>query len=254
MADNKEKLFDMFPPVSTEEWMAKINVDLKGADFNKKLVWRTNEGFNVQPFYRREDIKDLPAINTLPGEYPYLRGTRDNNDWLIRQFIPGETAEEFNRNAIHAIDRGVESLGVKLCGDVTEADLEKMFEGIDLAKIEVNISCCPGKAPEIAKVFVAFIQKKGVADAFRGSFDFNPFKRLLKHGLVFPKDIKEQALAMYEAVKDVKGIRCFAVDGGMLNNAGAYITQELGYSLAWGAEWLTLLTEAGLKPLSLIHI
>lgn len=114
MADNKEKLFDMFPPVSTEEWMAKINVDLKGADFNKKLVWRTNEGFNVQPFYRREDIKDLPAINTLPGEYPYLRGTRDNNDWLIRQFIPGETAEEFNRNAIHAIDRGVESLGVAL--------------------------------------------------------------------------------------------------------------------------------------------
>ncbi len=248
MADNKEKLFDMFPPVSTEEWLAKINVDLKGADFNKKLVWRTNEGFNVQPFYRREDIKGLPAIDTLPGEFPYLRGTRDNNDWLIRQFIPGETPEEFNKNAIHAIDRGVESLGVKLCGDTTEADLEIMFAGIDLSKIEVNISCCPGKAPEIAKVFVAFLNKKGVADSFRGTFEFNPFKRLLKHGLAFPKDIKEQSLAMYEAVKDVKGIRCFVVDGAMLNNAGAYITQELGYSLAWGAEWMTMLTEAGLKP------
>jgi len=53
---NTEKLFDMFSPTSTEAWKEKITVDLKGADFNKKLVWRTNEGFNVQPFYRREDL------------------------------------------------------------------------------------------------------------------------------------------------------------------------------------------------------
>jgi methylmalonyl-CoA mutase len=39
----KEKLFDQFPPVTTEEWMDKIRTDLKGADFNKRLVWRTYE-------------------------------------------------------------------------------------------------------------------------------------------------------------------------------------------------------------------
>lgn len=54
MPDCKEKLFDQFPPVSTEEWMEKVTADLKGADFNKKLVWRTNEGFNVKPMYRAE--------------------------------------------------------------------------------------------------------------------------------------------------------------------------------------------------------
>ena len=47
MAEKKEKLFDQFPGVSYEEWRAKVEADLKGADFNKKLVWRTNEGFNV---------------------------------------------------------------------------------------------------------------------------------------------------------------------------------------------------------------
>ena len=52
MAENKEKLFDQFPPISTEEWKAKVEADLKGAPFDKKLVWRTNEGFNVQPMYR----------------------------------------------------------------------------------------------------------------------------------------------------------------------------------------------------------
>ncbi len=97
----------MFPTISTEEWKAKINVDLKGADFDKKLVWRTNEGFNVQPFYRREDLEGLNTLGTLPGQFPYVRGTRDNNDWLIRQFIPGQNAEEIATNARHAIDRGV---------------------------------------------------------------------------------------------------------------------------------------------------
>ena len=54
MAEVKQKLFSEFPPTTTEEWLGKITEDLKGADFQKKLVWRTTEGFDVQPFYRKE--------------------------------------------------------------------------------------------------------------------------------------------------------------------------------------------------------
>lgn len=248
MADNKEKLFDMFPPISTDEWMAKINVDLKGADFQKKLVWRTNEGFNVMPFYRKEDLEGLPTLGSLPGEFPYVRGTRDNNDWLIRQQIQGNTAEEVLANARHAIDCGVESIGICLCGDLSVDSLPEILKGLDLKKIEVNISACPGKAVEIAELLVAAIIEQEAAADFKGAIDFNPFRRLLKRGLEFPKDLKETALKVYEIVKPVKNLRCFAVDSYMLNNAGAYITQELGYALAWGAEWMTLLTEAGLTP------
>lgn len=247
MAENKEKLFDMFPPVSTEEWVAKINVDLKGADFNKKLVWRTNEGFNVQPFYRREDIKGLYTLGSLPGQFPYVRGTRDNNDWLIRQQVVGETPEEINNHALHSINRGVESIGIKLCKDFKASDLDVMLKGIDIKKVEVNINCCPGKAVEVAEALVAYVKAQGAADEFRGAVEFNPFRRLLRHGQKFPKDIVATSLDLYNAVKEIKGIRCFMVDSFMLNNAGAYITQELGFALAWGAQWLTMLTEAGLS-------
>ena len=61
MAEIKQRLLDQFAPVTPEEWRAKAEVDLKGADFDKKMVWRTNEGFNVQPLYRGVDIKDLKA-------------------------------------------------------------------------------------------------------------------------------------------------------------------------------------------------
>ncbi|MDE6794069.1 MAG: methylmalonyl-CoA mutase small subunit [Muribaculaceae bacterium] len=248
MANNQEKLFDMFEPVSTEDWVAKINVDLKGADFNKKLVWRTNEGFNVMPFYRRSDLKELAHMGTVPGQFPYVRGTKDSNNWLIRQQIQGNTPEEVNSEARHAIDRGVDSIGIKLGRNITAEQLALVLQDIDLKKIEVNVSCCMGKAVEIAHMLVAYLKEKGLENDFRGSIDFNPFKRLLRHGLDFPRDLKEEALAMYEAVKDVPNLKCYAVDSYMLNNAGAYITQELGYALAWGAEWMTLLTEAGLTP------
>ena len=233
MAEKKEKLFDMFPPVTTEEWMAKINVDLKGADFQKKLVWRTNEGFNVQPFYRAEDLEKLTHLGTLPGEFPYVRGTRTNNDWLIRQDITeGETPAEVNAAARHAIDRGVDSIGLHVCKELDAERLQPLLKDIDLRKVEVNFCCCPGHAVEVAKVVVDYLKARGLENDFRGSISFDPFKRLLKHGLAFPKDMVALAKELIETLKDVPGVRCLTVDSFMLCNAGAFITQELGYALA----------------------
>ncbi|MCH5225602.1 MAG: methylmalonyl-CoA mutase small subunit [Muribaculaceae bacterium] len=244
----KEKLFDMFSPTSTHDWIEKITVDLKGADFEKKLVWRTNEGFNVQPFYRREDLKDIPHMGTLPGQFPYVRGTKEDNNWLIRQQISGNSPEELNKEALDAIEKGVDSLGIRVPNEVTKEYFETLFKDVDLKKIEVNILGCMGHTLEVAQVFVDYLKSKGLEKDFHGSINYNPFKRLLNHGLDFPRDIKEEGLKLYEIVKDIENLKCFAVDSVMLNAAGAYISQELGYALAWGAEWMTLLTDGGLTP------
>ena len=74
---NREKLFNEFQAPTRQEWLDKIEVDLKGADFQKKLVWRTNEGFNVQPFYRREDLADKKAVDSLP---PCLASFRSSEE------------------------------------------------------------------------------------------------------------------------------------------------------------------------------
>ena len=247
MAENKEKLFDMFPPISTEEWLAKINVDLKGADYQKKLVWRTNEGFDVQPLYRAEDLEKLTHLNTLPGEFPYVRGTRTNNDWRIRQDVNGETAQEINDHARHIIDRGVDSIGICVCNKLDKESLATALAGIDLKKIEVNFKCCPSHILEAGKIIAGYIKEQELQNDFRGSLAYDPFKRLFKHGMAYPKDIAAEAKELMELFAEIPYMRLFAVDTFMLNNAGAYITQELGCALAWGAQWLTMLTEAGLK-------
>ena len=44
-----------FPPVATAAWEAAIQKDLKGADYEKKLVWRSDEGLAVRPYYRQRE-------------------------------------------------------------------------------------------------------------------------------------------------------------------------------------------------------
>lgn len=87
--------------------------------FRQKLVWRTNEGFNVQPIYRIEDIEDLKTTNSLPGQFPYVRGTRTDNDWYARQEILAEDPKQANADARDVLTRGITSLGFKVAEAAT---------------------------------------------------------------------------------------------------------------------------------------
>lgn len=244
MAKQKERLFDMFPPVTTEEWKAKVEADLKGVPFDKKLVWRTSEGFNVQPIYRAEDIADFTTTDTLPGQFPFVRGTRLNNDWLVRQEIIADTPAEANKVALEVLGKGITSLGFTV-EEPTKETLDVLLKGIHAPAVELNFTTCPKKALPLAKVLVEWIKENGWEKEFRGSIDFNPMRRQLRHGEPFPGNPVETAKELLDVVKDVPALRVLSVDSYMFTNAGAYIYQELGYALSWGAWWMTALTEAG---------
>lgn len=247
MTANKEKLFGQFPPISTTEWKDKVIADLKGADFDKKLVWRTNEGFNVQPMYRAENIVGLKTTDSLPGEYPYVRGTKCDNEWLIRQDIFVENPQEANRKALDLLNKGITSLGFQIGRDqITPESLASLLNGIDAEKVELNFISCIKNASKIGEELSSYFKKQGIdLQKVKGSICFDPFKRILKHGRDFPKyaDMAEQVI---NSVSELPGYRVLMADAFMLNNAGSYITQELGFALAWGNEWLSVLTDKGL--------
>ncbi len=103
MSNCKEQLFTEFKAPTRQEWLDKIQVDLKGADFNKRLVWRTNEGFNVQPFYLKEDLENLKTPDSLPGEFPFVRGNKKgDNAWYVRQRIMADDAAAAQGNRMRS--------------------------------------------------------------------------------------------------------------------------------------------------------
>ena len=248
MSNMKEKLFTEFQAPTTQEWLDKIEVDLKGADFQKRLVWRTNEGFNVQPFYRREDLKDLKAVDSLPGEFPFVRGNKkDNNLWFVRQDIKVEDAKAANAKALDVLNKGVDSLGFQISGsDLSKELIATLLEGILPQYVELNFKTCQRHCVELAGILVAYFKEKGYSLAeLKGSINFDPIEKILKKG----KDVTPvlaEAKALVEALQELPGYKCINVNSVSLNNAGAYIYQELGYALAWGAEYLNILTEAGI--------
>lgn len=190
MADSKEKLFSDFSPVSTQEWMDKITADLKGADFEKKLVWRTNEGFKVKPFYRREDLEGMKTTEALPGEFPYLRGNKkDDNTWFVRQDIRVDDPAEANKKALDLLNRGVDSLGFYLnAKDLNEEYIRTLLKDICCDCVELNFSTCQRHSLVLAELLVSYFNGEGYAsDCLYGSIDFDPVSRMLSKG----KDVSQ---------------------------------------------------------------
>ena len=242
----KEKLFSEFPLVSTEEWMAKITADLKGAPFEKKLVWKTGEGFDVNPFYREEDIKDLKTTISLPGEFPYVRGTKSTNHWKVRQNIDVVDFAEANRKALDLLEKGVTSLGFHFKGnDVGAENIAVLLNNICPESVELNFKTCNNKAKSLIEVLAVYLNGKGAdLNKCAGSIGYNPFKKPLIKGHDADNWV-EQASAVLKAGMALPGYSVIAIDACCLSDAGAYISQELGYALAWGNEIVAKLTDTG---------
>jgi methylmalonyl-CoA mutase len=249
MSEKKENLFTDFPAVSTQQWMEKITADLKGADFDKKLVWKTNEGFNVRPFYRQEDIQGLQTPDAVPGVFPYVRGTKCNNDWYVRQDIAVTDAKSANAKALDILNKGITSLGFKLNAEEVDANfISTLLNGISADAVELNFKTCVRKAAELAELLVAYFSSKNYDLAkLEGSINCDPIKQMLKKGKNLDKSfIVEKLKAAIEESKALTNYRVVGVNAKTLSNSGAYISQELGYALSWGNEYLSSLAEAGI--------
>ncbi len=247
MSNCKEKLFTEFVAPSKQEWLDKIQVDLKGADFDKRLVWRTNEGFNVQPFYRREDVLKLKTPDALPGEFPYVRGNKKkDNEWYVRQDIKADDAMAANEKALDLLNKGIDSLCFKISGDDVNKDfVETLLKDIVCDAVELNFNTCKRHTLELAKILTEYFEQKGYDKAkIVGSLDWDPMEKIVMKGHdVTP--ILDLAPEIVKALAEYPNFRCITVNAVSLNNAGSYIVQELGYALAWGNDYLNRLVEAG---------
>jgi len=249
MADKKQKLFTDFAPVTTDEWEAKINADLKGRDYERALVWRTYEGFKVRPYYREENLKELKYLDTLPGEFPYVRGNKKtNNDWLVRQNIFVTDYETANKKALNILGKGVTSLGFLFnnCNKITKNDLAVLLKDICIESAEINL-VCPTDSSNCAKLFAEYVDEgKWDNNNVISSASIDPIGTFVLKGKLDKKAIS-RLKPVIEKTAVLSNFRIIGIHGKFFANSGSSIVQELAFSLAQGAEYLTQLTDAGLN-------
>lgn len=243
-----EKLFASFPPVSTQEWEDVIKRDLKGAVYEKKLIWHSPEGFNVLPYYRAEDLTDLPYLDSEPGQFPFLRGNSARQSWLIRQNICAFKEKEWsaaNQKAREALRGGATSLGFYINGETAFSPelIAILLQDIDLWKTEINFTNCGSSTPGLIKAFIKYAEGQGYdTKRLSASFDFDPLRKLNATARFDTPHPELAVREVYDAARDCPLLRCIGVSGLTLQNAGAGIVQELACSLAMAAEYMDMLT------------
>ena len=247
----RERLFEKFPPVSTEKWMEKITADLKGADFSRKMVWKTREGMTVMPFYRRDDLNDLDHVSFLPGEYPFVRGSRiSDNVWLVRQDIEVTDYESANLKALDILMKGVTSLGFIITdpSTINVSNVGILLRDIHCESIEVNFVTAGG-ARELVTAFESVMwAREADMGSLRVTVAADPLGRLLEKGklCVSVDEGLDYLAGLISDSSSMPGMRCICPSGILFSNAGAGPVAELAFTLSLGNEYMAAMTARGI--------
>ncbi len=252
------ELFAEFPPVTPQAWVDRITKDLKGADFEKKMIWRTDEGFALRPFYT---AADLPAEAAPPGAPPFLRGyRRTSNAWQARADIREGDAAAANARALALLEHGADGVGFELAlvgdrlsgvGVRDQAALQRLLQGIWIDQAQISFTANSAAAPGLLALYLNEAERQGKnPGALAGLFSFDPTHDLARSGSLFaaPAECYKLAADLARATEGAPGLRPLCASNRALHESGANTSTELAFALASAHEFLARLTEHGLSP------
>ena len=250
--DVPDSLFGEFPPVSREEWEAKIRDDLRGTDPERVLRWDSLEGVSLRAYYRADDLQSLSHMEAVPI---VEAGSVPANRWRVRQDITASDLESARRHARMALDGGVTDLGLHVRlkeGDLhglpvqQQSDLNAVLADVDLTRTPIHVHAGVAALPLLG-MLCNTAEAQGIALAsLQGSIDYDPLAALIHHRITHAErafDLAAQTVRF--AAAHLPSLRTCTVDLRPYHDAGASIVQELGGALGSLSEQLAQLRERG---------
>ncbi len=217
-----ERLLEEFAPVSTAEWEAAIARDLNGADYQKRLMWRSDDGLAMKPYYRAEDLKDLACVDAAPGEFPFRRGARKTGDWRIREEVDAEEVDAANREACAAVAAGAEEIAFSGALIESRSDLKALLRNLD----EIPLHFAHADA----------MLMRLLLDEFRAG----GHAARISTGCDAPASVGFAAEAIGAAPQ---GFVPFSIRGDAFEEEGGTVAEEIGMTLAAGVDFLAAMQD-----------
>ena len=259
-----------------DDWAALAAQELKGREL-ASLNWQTLEGISVKPLYTKADLEGLSHMGGVPGVAPFTRGVRATmyagRPWTIRQYAGFSTAEASNafyRKALAAgqqgvsvafdlaTHRGYDSDHPRVEGDVGKAgvaidsveDMKILFDGIPLEKVSVSMTMNGAVIPILASFIVAGEEQGVPRAALSGTIQNDILKEfMVRNTYVYPPEPSMRIVAdiiEYTATEMPK-FNSISISGYHMQEAGANLVQELGFTLADGREYVRTAIVRGMK-------
>jgi methylmalonyl-CoA mutase len=233
-----KNLFAEFSPVTRQQWVEKAIQDLKGADFDKKLVWNTYEGFSIQPFYTAEDVEPLKAFTE------FVRSVQKTSSaWINYVEIPSGTPAQQQAEAIHGIQQGAAGL-LFTVDDPAAFRFDEVLTSIDPASVHISFSLGSPSAPFIQNYF-SYLKSRNIDLAsVRGFCEAD----ILENHITGKSGLTEfSALAKHvQAAAQAPAFSGLVIRSQSFADAGGNITQELAFTLNKFVQYISALTGEGL--------
>ncbi|MGC1488197.1 MAG: methylmalonyl-CoA mutase [Albidovulum sp.] len=250
-----------------DDWRALISKETKGKT-PEDMVWNTLEGIPVKPLYTSDDTDGLDHMGSLPGLAPFTRGVRASmytgRPWTIRQYAGFSTAEESNafyrknlaagqQGVSVAFDlathRGYDSDHPRVVGDVGKAgvaidsveDMKILFDGIPLEKVSVSMTMNGAVIPVLASFIVAGEEQGVDRSLLSGTIQNDILKEfMVRNTYVYPPEPSMRIVAdiIEYTAKEMPKFNSISISGYHMQEAGANLVQELGFTIADGREYV----------------
>jgi methylmalonyl-CoA mutase len=212
-----KKLFKEFSEVSSKEWKQKIQADLKGADYNDTLIWKTNEGIDIKPFYHSDEFASLPNVSTSKA-----------TQWQICETIFVADVEKSNHHAKEYLNKGAQS--IKFIIPSEDISIASLLNGIDLNKTQLFFELQFMSSDYVKQLTESASKEKTIIQT-------DIIGNLAKSGNWFTN--LQEDHTQFEAI--VNRTSTISIDLTLYQNAGATMVQQLAYALAHSNEYLNYL-------------
>jgi methylmalonyl-CoA mutase len=263
-------------PSAREQFAELARAELGGRDPDT-LSQETPEGIRIRPLYTSEDLAGIEHLDESPGAFPYRRGPRatmyTSRPWTIRQYAGFSTAEESNafykrslaagqRGLSVAFDlathRGYDSDHPRVSGDVGKAgvaidsveDMKRLFDGIPLGSTSVSMTMNGAVLPILASYIVAAEEQGVPAAELSGTIQNDILKEfMVRNTFIYPPAPSMRIVAdvIEYATSHMPRYNSISISGYHMQEAGATLELELGFTLADGLEYIRAALARGLE-------
>lgn len=222
----KNNLFSEFSSVSAKAWKQKIQVDLKGADYNDSLVWQTLEGIDVRPFYHNDDMQTPLSIPHPPDA------------WNAGQSFYVDDEAIVNSLVIDALDRGAEA--IYFYADAP-FDMEKLLVHLPFETCKLYFQFQFLDITFVKKL-ETYLKEKNASSCFL----LDTIGQAARSGNWFQnaqKDLTQQI----DVVQECQNFATLSVDATLYQQAGATMVQQLAYAMAHVTEYFQQASHQAIK-------
>jgi methylmalonyl-CoA mutase N-terminal domain/subunit len=254
-----------------ERWQQRYDVAVKA-----ERDYTTLSGDEVEPVYGPTDADPRMARIGWPGEYPYTRGIHPTGyrgkPWTIRQFAGFGSAEQTNERYKMILGEGGGGLSVAFdmptlmgrdsddprslgevghCGVAIDsaADMETLFDGIDLTGVTTSMTISGPAVPAFCLYVVAAERQGGDRRKLNGTLQTDIFKEYIaQKEWIYPPEphLKLIGDLMEYVATEAPAYKPLSVSGYHIREAGSTAAQELAFTLADGFGYVELGKSRGL--------